>query len=74
MTAGRTAKTHQNLLLYRFYLPGLGGCQPLLAVSFNQRVVGSIPTALTNKIKGLASKSTPEDPPVKRQSNRAAFR
>ena len=54
MTEGRTAKTQQNLLLYGLYLPGLGGCQPLLAVSFNQRVVGSIPTALTNKNNDLA--------------------
>ena len=51
MTKGRTAKIQQNPLLWRLCLPGSGGCQPLLAVSFNQRVVGSIPTALTIKSK-----------------------
>jgi hypothetical protein len=30
-----------------------------MAVSFNQRVVGSIPTALTNKIKDLAKSVFP---------------
>jgi hypothetical protein len=54
MTEGRTAKTQQNLLLYRLYLLGLGGCQPPLAVSFNQRVVGSIPTALTKQNQKLS--------------------
>ena len=50
MTEGRIVKTQQNPLFFRLYLLGSGGCQPLLAVSFNQRVVGSIPTALTSEI------------------------
>jgi hypothetical protein len=49
MTEGRIVKTQQKPLVFRLYLLGSGGCQPLLAVSFHQRVAGSIPAALTNQ-------------------------
>jgi hypothetical protein len=47
MTEGRIVKTQQNPLFFRLYLLGSGGCQPLLAVSLNQRVQGSSPCAPT---------------------------
>jgi hypothetical protein len=47
MTEGLITKIQQNQLLSRLYLLGSGGCQPLLAVSLNQRVQGSSPCAPT---------------------------
>jgi hypothetical protein len=57
MTEGRIVKTQQNPLFFRLYLLGSGGCQPLLAVSLNQRVQGSSPCAPTIEIKDLAGVS-----------------
>jgi hypothetical protein len=47
MTEGLIVETQQNPLFLRLYLLGSGGCQPLLAVSLNQRVQGSSPCAPT---------------------------
>ena len=47
MTEGLIVKTQQNPLFFSLYLLGSGGCQPLLAVSLNQRVQGSSPCAPT---------------------------
>ena len=56
MTEGRIVKTQQNPLFFRLYLLGSGGCQPLLAVSLNQRVQGSSPCAPTIEASELNSK------------------
>ena len=53
MTEGQTVKTQQNPLFFRLYPLGSGGCQPLLAVSLNQRVQGSSPCAPTIVINDL---------------------
>ena len=53
MTEGRIVKTQQNPLFFRLYLLGSGGCQPLLAVSLNQRVQGSSPCAPTSELESL---------------------
>jgi hypothetical protein len=57
MTEGRIVKTQQNPPFFRLYLLGSGGCQPLLAVSLNQRVQGSSPCAPTIDIKHLDRES-----------------